>query len=104
MTEDTNEHLGSSDCSSGKDIVACLRYLAVVFADNDEPVQVLKEAARMLEFLFDEMRPWSPKTDGSHRWSFRQGWPWTHCVGRNPEEAIRAAIREVREQTGKIAE
>lgn len=104
MADNTNEHLGSSDCSSYKGIVACLRYLAVVLADNDEPVQVLQEAARMLEFLFDEMQILSPKMDGHHRWRFRQGWPWTHCSGRNPEEAIRAAIQEVKEQTGKIAE
>ena len=104
MAEDTNEHLGSSVGSSARDIVACLRYLSAVFADDQQPVQVLQEAADMLEFLFDEMQPWSPKMDGNHRWSFRSGWPWTHCVGRNPEEAIKAAIREVRGQTGKIAE
>jgi hypothetical protein len=102
MAEDTNEHLGSSDCSSSRNTVASLRHLSVILADNDEPVRVLQEAADMLEFLFDEMQMWSPKMDGVHRWSFRQGWPWTHCVGRNPEEAIKAAIREVREQTGKI--
>jgi hypothetical protein len=102
MAEDTNEHLGSSDCSSGMNTVAWLRIMAALTSDDGKPHVVMMDAADMLEFLFDEMQMWSPKIDGSHRWSFRQGWPWTHCVGRNPEEAIKAAIREVREQTGKI--
>lgn len=104
MSADSNEASVQSDCSSSRNTVASLRHLSVILADNDEPVRVLQEAADMLEFLFDEMQMWSPKMDGSHRWSFRQGWPWTHCIGRSPEEAIKAAIREVKEQTGKIAE
>ena len=102
MTEDSNEHLGSSDCSSGGRVVAQLRYLSAVLAEDGEPNAVMADAANILEFLFGEMQMWSPKMNGSHRWSFRGGWPWTHCIGRTPEEAIRAAMREVDEQTGRI--
>ncbi len=94
------EHLGSSDCSSG--IVAKLRYLSAVLGEDGEPNAVMAEAARMLEFLFDQMQMHSLKMNGQHSYRFRSGWPMTHCVGPNAEEAIRAALREVDEQTGRI--
>ena len=100
MEKDTNQHLGSSDCSSG--IVAKLRYLSAVLGEDGEPNAVMAEAADMLEFFFDEMQMRSAKMDGQHSYRFRSGWPWTHCIGPNAEEAIRAAMREVDEQTGRI--
>jgi len=47
MAEDTNEHLGSSDCSSG--IVAKLRYLSAVLGEDGEPNSVMAEAADRIE-------------------------------------------------------
>ena len=95
------EHLGSSDCSSG--IVESLRFLSRnVLTVDERPNAVMKDAADMLEFLFGEMQRHSPKMNGQHRYRFRGGWPMTSCIGRNPEQAIRAAMREVDEQTGRI--
>ncbi len=47
MAEDSNEHLGSSDCSSG--IVAKLRYLSAVLGEDGEPNAVIAEAADRIE-------------------------------------------------------
>jgi len=60
MAEDTNEHLGSSDCSSG--IVAKLRYLSAVLAEDGEPNSVIAEAANRIEscdcreYRYEKMR------------------------------------------------
>jgi hypothetical protein len=54
MAEDTNEHLGSSDCSSG--IVAKLRYLSAVFREDGEPNVVMAEAADHIEAMGKEIK------------------------------------------------
>jgi hypothetical protein len=57
------------------------------------------EAADMLEFFFGQMQMHSPKMNGLHRWGFRSGWPMTHCIGPNAEDAVKAAIREVKQNS-----
>lgn len=53
-------------------------------------------AADMLEFVFGQMQMHSPKMDGISSYRFRNGWPMTCAKGRWPEEAIIAAMAEVR--------
>lgn len=54
------------------------------------------EAADMLEFLLGQMQMHSPKMNGQHSYRFKSGgWPMTHCVGHNAEDAVRAAMLEV---------
>ncbi len=61
----------------------------------------IDEAADMLEFFFDQMQAHSLKMNGQHGYRFRSGgWPMTHCVGPNAEEAVRAAIRETKRSSG----
>lgn len=57
---------------------------------------VVDEAADMLEFFFGQMQAHSVKMDGQHSYRFRGGWPMTHCIGSTPEEAVRAALKEVK--------
>lgn len=56
----------------------------------------MEEAADMLEFFFSMMQMHSPKMNGQHSYRFRGGWPMTHCVGPSAEEAVKAAIAEVK--------
>jgi hypothetical protein len=58
----------------------------------------IDEAADMLEFFFGQMQMHSPKMDGQHSYRFRGGWQMTHCRGPNAEDAVRAAIREIRRE------
>ena len=51
MAEDTDKHLGSSDCSSGMDTVAWLRIMAALLADDGKPHAVMMQAADRLEDL-----------------------------------------------------
>jgi hypothetical protein len=62
--------------------------------------RLMQEAADMLDFLFGEMQIHSAKMDGRYLYRFRTGWPMNHLIGTRPEDAVRAAMREVQEQTG----
>jgi len=54
------------------------------------------EAADMLEFFLNQMQSHDVKMDGQHRYRFVSGgWPMTHCVGPNAEDAVKSAIREI---------
>lgn len=62
------------------------------------------EAADMLEFFFGQMQMHSPKMDGRHSYRFRgSGWPMTHCVGPNAEDAVKAALNEIRRSRSESA-
>lgn len=55
------------------------------------------EAADMLEFFFGQMQMHSPDMGGQHSYRFRSGgWPMTHCKGPNAEDAVKAALQEIR--------
>lgn len=57
------------------------------------------EAADMLEFFFGQMQITSAKMDGNHFWRLTNGWPMgSSCRGRTKEEAIRFAIKAVKEE------
>jgi hypothetical protein len=54
-------------------------------------------AADMLEFFFNQMQMHSPDMGGQHSYRFRSGgWPMTHCKGPSAEQAVVAAIEEVK--------
>ena len=54
-------------------------------------------AADMLEFFFGQLQMHSPDMGGQHSYRFRSGgWPMTHCKGPSAEEAVVAAIEEVK--------
>lgn len=64
---------------------------------SDQLGGITGEAADMLDFFFERMQMCSPKMNGQHSYVFRSsGWPMTHCKGPNAEEAVRAAMAEVR--------
>jgi hypothetical protein len=63
-----------------------------VFSQQDK---LLQECAKMLRFFFGQMQMHSPKMDGQHSYTFRSGWPMTHCKGPNAEQAVQAAMAEV---------
>lgn len=58
------------------------------------------EAADILEFFFGQMQMRDPSMDGLHIYRFRNGgWPMTHCKGPNSEDAVRAAVQEMKRST-----
>jgi hypothetical protein len=62
----------------------------------------IQEASDMLEFFFGQMQMHSPDMEGQHSYRFRSGgWPMTHCKGPNAEEAVKAAINEIKKQGEK---
>lgn len=62
------------------------------------------EAADMLEFFFGQMQMHSLKMDGQHGYRFRgSGWPMSHCVGPSAEDAVRAAIVEIKRSRSESA-
>ncbi len=62
------------------------------------------DAADMLEFFFGQMQMHSPKMNGQHSYRFcGSGWPMTHCVGLNAEDAVRAAIKEIKRSRSESA-
>lgn len=62
------------------------------------------EAADMLEFFFGQMQMHSPKMNGQQSYRFRgSGWPMTHCVGPNAEDAVRSAIQEIKRSRSESA-
>jgi hypothetical protein len=61
-----------------------------------EEDRLMNQAADMLEFFFGQMQMHSPKMDGQHSYRFRgSGWPMTHCVGPNAEDAVKSALQEI---------
>lgn len=62
---------------------------------SDQLGGITDEAADMLEFFFGQMQMHSPKMNGQHSWRFSGGWPMTHCVGPNSEDAVKAAMQEM---------
>lgn len=55
------------------------------------------DAADMLEFFFGRMQMHRPDMGGNHSYYFLSGgWPMTHCKGPNAEDAVRAAIQEIK--------
>jgi len=61
--------------------------------------QTIEDAADMLEFFLSQMHSSSIQMNGQHRHTFRSsGWPMTHCIGPNAEEAARAAVKEIRRE------
>jgi hypothetical protein len=68
-----------------------------VIGDSVSICQTMIEAADMLDFFFGQMQMCSPKMDGQHSYVFRSsGWPMTHCKGPHSEDAILAAMAEVK--------
>ena len=65
--------------------------------------RLMQDAADMLDFFFGQMQMHSPKMDGQHRYRFRDGWPMTHCVGPNAEDAVRAAVEEFKRARSESA-
>jgi hypothetical protein len=66
--------------------------------------RLMQEAADMLEFFFGQMQMHSPKMDGQHSYRFRgSGWPMTHCVGPNAEDAVKAALQEIQRSRSESA-
>jgi hypothetical protein len=64
----------------------------------------LNEAADMLEFFFNQMQMHSPKMNGQHSYRFRgSGWPMTHCIGPNAENAVKAALQEIQRARTELA-
>jgi hypothetical protein len=62
------------------------------------------EAADMLEFFLNQMQAHDVKMDGQHRYRFVSGgWPMTHCVGPNAEDAVKSAIREIQRSRSESA-
>lgn len=55
----------------------------------------IKEKDKMLEFFFDQMKVWSPSMIGKNAYTFKCGWPMTHCVGPTREDAVKNAMKEV---------
>lgn len=55
----------------------------------------IKEKDKMLEFFFDQMKVWSPTMIGENAYTFKCGWPMTHCVGPTREDAVKNAMKEV---------
>lgn len=53
-------------------------------------------AAEVIEFMFGQLQQHSPKMSGLSSYRFKNGWPMTHCVGPCAEDAVKAAIQEVR--------
>ena len=85
------------------EVVEDLRDLAIALAHDtgwsDEDIDMVNEAADILEFFFDRLQTHSLKMDGNHSYRFRPGgWPMTHCKGPNALAAVRAAIKEVHAQ------
>jgi hypothetical protein len=65
---------------------------------------LMQEAADMLEFFFGQMQMHSPKMDGQHSYRLRgSGWPMTHCVGSNAEDAVKSAMREIQRSRSESA-
>jgi len=61
--------------------------------------QTIEDAADMLEFFMAQMQCPSIQMNGKHRFIFRSsGWPMTHCVGPNAEEAVMNVIKEIRRE------
>ena len=72
--------------------------------DIDRAITLMQEAADMLEFFFGQMQMHSPKMDGQHSYRLRgSGWPMTHCVGPNAEDAVKSAIREIQRSRSESA-
>jgi len=62
------------------------------------------EAADMLEFFLNQMQAHDVKMNGQHRYRFVSGgWPMTHCVGPNAEDAVKSAIREIQRSRSESA-
>jgi hypothetical protein len=62
------------------------------------------EAADMLEFFLNQMQAHDVKMDGQHRYRFVSGgWPMTHCVGPNAEDAVKSAMREIQRSRSESA-
>ena len=78
------------------------RELVSIQVESSEE-KVMQEAADMLEFFFGQMQMHSPKMDGQHSYRFKGGWPMTHCVGPNAEDAVRAAIQEIQRSRSESA-
>jgi hypothetical protein len=55
MVENSNEHLGSSDGSSGMNTAAWLRIMAALMADDGKPHAVMMEAADRIERMRDAL-------------------------------------------------
>ena len=88
------------------DIVERLRRLGsgCVGTISDEHCPLLNEAADMLELFFCQVTMYSPKMDGQHRYRIRGGgWPTQYMVGPNAEEAVKAAIQEVKRSKQELS-
>jgi len=71
----------------------------IVIRLRDPSFADIDEAADMLEFFFGQMQMHSPDMGGQHSYRFRSGgWPMTHCKGPNAEDAVRAAMREIKRE------
>jgi hypothetical protein len=99
----------SVDAASMHPIVTRLRFFRegeIVFRprDMDQAMRLMQEAADMLEFFFGQMQMHSPKMDGQHSYRFRgSGWPMTHCVGPNAEDAVKSALQEIQRSRSESA-
>lgn len=64
--------------------------------DDFETESIMEDAADLLEFFFNQMKSYSPQMSGHCSYCFRGGWPMNHAIGLTKEDAIRAAIKEVK--------
>lgn len=74
------------------DIVKQLQGLTSKLPHKDH--LLIFEAVDMLKFFFGQMQMHSPKIDGNHFYRFNNGYPMTHCIGNNKEDAVKAAIQQ----------
>jgi len=84
---------------SGRNICKNMELVKVRTLSQED--RLMHEAADMLEFFLGQMQMHSPKMNNQHSWRFSGGWPMTHCVGANSEDAVKAAMQEMKRDLGE---
>lgn len=70
------------------------------YSDENVPCPV-DEAADMLEFFFSRLQADNLKMGGGYNYRFRSGWPMQYCVGKDPLEAVRNAVAELKREQAR---
>ena len=84
--------------SDTHEIVEELQAISNSFGVPDECGAVIREAADMLQFVFDHMVPHALHMDGTAWWRMQGGWPLGTLRGRTAEDAIRKCLEEIKKQ------
>lgn len=63
----------------------------------------IESMRQMHNFFLDQIQIQSAKMDGKHHYRFCGGWPMTHCIGSTKDEAVKAAMEEVKLSKGEQA-